>query len=166
MFVSVLACLPILIWCFAFFWRGQKTLLTKILPVPVCPEISSPAQSFASLMKSPSDEASGFWPCGQNMMIIWWDSVIMMWWCTFIKIVNWSIFLVSDNNGFENKFISRDNLVKRIVRIVALKVVIQLKLSSEGSIQLKCGKEKLNWLVNNFPTGSPPLSFLPTLTFP
>ena len=36
--------------------------LTKILPVPVCPEISSPAQSFASLMKSPSEAASGFWP--------------------------------------------------------------------------------------------------------
>ena len=39
-----------------------ETQLTKILPVPVCPEISSPAQSLASLMKSPSDEASGFWP--------------------------------------------------------------------------------------------------------
>ena len=40
-----------------------KTRHTSILPVPVCPDISSPAQSFASDMKSPSCAASGFCPC-------------------------------------------------------------------------------------------------------
>ena len=46
-----------------------------------------------------------------------------------------------------------ENSKSRIVRIVALKVAIQLKLSCEGSIQLKCfstkaklvGEELSNW---------------------
>ena len=40
---------------------------TRILPVPVWPDMSSPAQSFASDMKSPSGRPpSGFWPWQQN----------------------------------------------------------------------------------------------------
>ena len=43
-------------------WLRQPT---KILPVPVCPDMSSPAQSLASDMKSPSGAPSGFCPCDQ-----------------------------------------------------------------------------------------------------
>ena len=65
-----------------------ETQLTKILPVPVCPEISSPAQSLASLMKSPSDEASGFCPWlvrllimarRDDLMILKWHRVHRFW---------------------------------------------------------------------------------------
>ena len=44
------------------------------------------------------------------------------------------------------------------IRIVVLKVVIELKLSGVGvQYNKSAGQQKLNWLVNNFLTGSPPL---------
>ena len=40
----------------------MKTIVTRIFPIPVCAEINSPAQSFASDMKSLSSFSSGFCP--------------------------------------------------------------------------------------------------------
>ena len=55
------------IGCFLPTQTNPFLALTRILPVPVWPDISSPAQSFASDMKSPSGRPpSGFWPWS------WW----------------------------------------------------------------------------------------------
>ena len=40
----------------------MNTRVTRIFPMPVWAEISSPAQSLASLRKSSSGASSGFWP--------------------------------------------------------------------------------------------------------
>ena len=59
--------------------RILEQILTRILPVPVWPDISSPAQSFASDMKSPSGKPpSGFWPWG-GRWCLWWGW--WGWWC-------------------------------------------------------------------------------------
>ena len=53
--------------------------LTRILPVPVWPDMSSPAQSFASDMKSPSGRPpSGFWPWQQEHFVLFGDIVFYL----------------------------------------------------------------------------------------
>ena len=52
---------------------------TRILPVPVWPDMSSPAQSFASDMKSPSGRPpSGFWPWQQEHFVLFGDIVFYL----------------------------------------------------------------------------------------
>ena len=52
-----------------FHWM-IPSLLTRILPVPVWPEMSSPAQSLASDMKSPSFPPPSPPPWSQNMWVL------------------------------------------------------------------------------------------------
>ena len=49
--IMVMDCWLLTVEC---WWSQISQLLTRILPVPVWPEMSSPAQSLASDMKSPS----------------------------------------------------------------------------------------------------------------
>ena len=52
---------------------------TRILPVPVWPDMSSPAQSFASDMKSPSGRPpSGFWPWQQEHFVLFEGTVFYL----------------------------------------------------------------------------------------
>ena len=78
---------------------------TRILPVPVWPDMSSPAQSFASDMKSPSGRPpSGFWPWQQNFSCSLKIQCFIWLMKYLVRNCNLAINIINDHWSFMNLF--------------------------------------------------------------